>query len=57
MQNALTSVMLGILDQPGFKFYWEQRKSFFFKDFREYIEDIIKYGEPINSIYKDIPKE
>jgi len=57
MQNALTSVMLGILDQPGFKFYWEQRKSFFFKDFREYIEDIIEYGEPINSIYKDIPKE
>ena len=33
MQNTLTSVMLGILDQPGFKFYWEQRKSFFFQRF------------------------
>ncbi len=57
MQNSLTSVFLGILDQPGFKFYWEQRKLFFFKDFREYIEDIIEHGAPINSIYKDIPKE
>lgn len=57
MQNALTSVMLGAMDQPGFKFYWEQRKSFFFKDFRVYVEDIMENGQPINSIYKDIPKE
>jgi len=57
MQNALTSALLGAVDQPGFTFYWEQRKSFFFRDFRLYIEDIIINGEPINSIYKDIPKE
>ncbi len=57
MQNSLTSAMLGVLDQPGFKFYWEQRKAFFYKDFREYIEEIIKNGESINSVYKDIPKE
>ena len=57
MQNSLTSVILAVVEQPGFKFYWEQRKSFFFKDFREYIEDIIKNGKSINSVYKDIPKE
>lgn len=57
MQQSLTSAMLGVLDQPGFKFYWEQRKLFFFKDFREYIEDIIKNGKPINSVYKDMDKE
>jgi hypothetical protein len=57
MQNSLTSAILGALDQPGFKFYWEQRKSFFFEDFRMYIEDIIINGESINSIYKDIPKD
>ena len=34
MQNALTSALLGAVDQPGFTFYWEHRKSFFFRDFR-----------------------
>jgi len=57
MLKSLTSALLGVLNQPGFKFYWEQRKSFFFKDFRVYIEDIIEHGEPINSVYKDVPKE
>ena len=57
MQNALTSVMLGVLDQPGFELYWEQRKSFFFKDFREYMQDIIENGQPIKSVYKDISKK
>ncbi|RLD25933.1 MAG: hypothetical protein DRI75_12610 [Bacteroidetes bacterium] len=57
MQNSLTSAMLGAVGQPGFKFFWEQRKSFYFKDFRLYIEDLIKNGEPMKSIYKDIPKE
>ena len=56
MQNSLTSVILGVLDQPGFTFYWDQRKSFFFKEFREYIDDILKNGESINSVYEDIPK-
>jgi len=57
MQNSLTSVILGVKDQPGFAFYWEQRESFFFKEFREYIDDILKNGESINSVYKDIAKE
>jgi len=57
MQNSLTSAMLGVLDQPGFEFYWENRKLFFFKEFRLYIEDIIANEEAINSVYKDIPKD
>ncbi len=58
MQNSLTSVVLGVMDQPGFKFYWEQRKSFLLEEFRMYIEDIMINGKSINSgIYKDIPKE
>lgn len=57
MQNSLTSVILGVKGQPGLSFYWEQRKSFFFKEFREYIEDIFENGESRNSGYKSIPKE
>ena len=57
MQNSLTSVILAVVDQPGFNFFWEQRKAFFFKEFRLYVEDIIENGEPVKSIYKDIPKE
>ena len=56
-QNSLTSVVLGVVDQPGFTLYWEQRESFFFKEFREFIDDIIKNGERVNSGYKDITKE
>ena len=29
MQNALTSVVLGVIDQPGFSYYWDQRQSLF----------------------------
>ncbi len=54
MQVSLTSAMLGAVGQPGFKFFWDQRKSYFFKDFRLYIEDLIKNGVPVKSIYKDI---
>ena len=57
MQNSLTSVMLAVVDQPGFNFFWEQRKSFFFKEFRFYVDDILINGEPIKSIYKDITKD
>lgn len=57
MQNSLTSVMLGAKDQLGFNFFWEQRKSFFFKEFRLYVEDILINGESINSIYENTSKE
>ncbi|MFN1836038.1 hypothetical protein AB2B38_012305 [Balneola sp. MJW-20] len=57
MQNALTSVVLGVVDQPGFTFYWDQRRSFFFEEFREYINDILINGEPINSGYKEITRD
>ena len=57
MQNSLTSAILGAVDQPGFKFFWEQRKSIYFKDFRLYIEDLINNGKPVKSIFKDISKE
>ncbi len=57
MQNSLTSVILGGKDQPGFRFYWEKRKSYFYNEFRDYVEDLIVNGEALNSIYIDIPKE
>ncbi|MBC2838591.1 hypothetical protein [Robiginitalea sp. SC105] len=57
MRNALTSVILGVKDQPGFHFYWKQRKSFFFKEFRDYIEEVVNNNESINSVYKDFSEE
>lgn len=57
MQNSLTSVMLAVVDQPGFKLFWDQRKSFFFKEFRLYVDDILVNEKPIQSIYKDITKD
>ena len=57
MRNAITSVILGVKEQPGFAFYWEQRKSFFFEEFREYIENVMANNESIPSVYKDISGE
>ena len=57
MRNAITSVILGVKEQPGFAFYWEQRKSFFFEEFREYIENVMANNQSIPSVYKDISKE
>ncbi len=44
LDSSLQAVTLGtlsaIIDQPGFKLYWEQRQSVFTSSFQDYIEQL-----------------
>jgi len=44
LDKTLEAVTLGtlsaVVDQPGFKFYWEQRKTVFTSSFRDYVEQL-----------------
>ena len=39
--KSLNQVVYGVKDQPGFKLYWKSRKSIFFEEYREYIDNLL----------------
>ena len=39
--ESLNQVIIGVKDQPGFQLYWKARKSIFFKEYREYVDQIM----------------
>ena len=40
--ESLNQVIIGVKDQPGFQLYWKARKSIFFKEYRDYVDEIMK---------------
>jgi len=40
--ESLNQVIIGVKDQPGFQLYWKARKSIFFKEYRDYVDEIIQ---------------
>ena len=44
LDKTLETVTLGtlsaVVDQPGFKFYWAQRRTVFTSSFRKYVEQL-----------------
>ena len=57
LDNSLQTVTLGtlsaVINQPGFRLYWEQRQSAFTFSFREYIKSL---ESPDDSKLSDIYK-
>ena len=57
LDNSLQTVTLGtlsaVIDQPGFRLYWEQRQSAFTSSFQEYVESL---ESPEDSNLTDIYK-
>lgn len=41
VQSTLTASIAAVKDQPGFKLYWAQRRSFMLKDFRDYVDELL----------------
>ena len=39
--KSLNQVVYGVKDQPGFKLYWNARKSIFFEEYRDYIDNLL----------------
>lgn len=40
--KSLNQVIYGVKDQPGFKLYWKSRKSIFFEEYRNYVDNLLK---------------
>ncbi len=39
--KTMTDTLHSVKDQPGFQLYWQQRGSIFFKDFQDYVNEIM----------------
>ena len=51
--ESLNQVIIGVKDQPGFQLYWKARKSIFFKEYRDYVDEIMKSDTKVSEgIYK-----
>ena len=52
--ESLNQVLIGVKDQPGFHLYWNARKSIFFQEYREYVDEILKSEVNISeSVYQN----
>ena len=41
LQRSITNIILGVKDQPGLKFYWNDRKQMFYPGFEEFVDDLL----------------
>jgi len=54
LQTAITETVLSVKDQPGFKYYWEQRQSMFIEEFRNFVTGLEgRDAGPVAAIYRD----
>lgn len=52
--KSLNQVIYGVKDQPGFKLYWKSRKSIFFEEYRDYVDDLLNSTDIVSDgVYAD----
>lgn len=42
IKDTILEAVVVVKDKPGFRYYWEQRKAFFYDEFQEYVEQLMK---------------
>ena len=42
IKDTILEAVVVVKDKPGFKYYWEQRRAFFYSQFQEYVEQLMK---------------
>ncbi len=53
LREALTGVVIGIKDLPGFRRYWRQRKSYLHPGFADYVDQLLKQEKRVTvDIYR-----
>jgi hypothetical protein len=56
--ESLTAALIAVKNQPGFHEYWENRKSLFFVEFRDYMTSILTSdSEVTEGIYENLKDE
>lgn len=58
IHQSLVEIINGVKNTPGFKMYWDLRKSVFLEEFQQYVEEI-KMSKKVNSVgmYQSAPEE
>lgn len=52
--KSLNQVIFGVKDQPGFQLYWNSRKSIFFDEYRNYVDDLLESTDLVSDgVYSD----
>ena len=57
VQESLTASISAVKNQPGWQEYWENRKSHFFVEFREYMDSILTSDSDVTEGIYDTLKE
>ena len=58
VQESLTAAIRAAKDQPGLQEYWQNRKSLFFVEFRNYVDLIMNAESDVTEgIYKNLKNE
>jgi len=58
IQESLIETINGVKDQPGFEFYWKSRKSIFFPEFQDYIDQVLEtHRRASKGLYKSVGKQ
>ncbi|MBN4047250.1 hypothetical protein JYU05_01765, partial [bacterium AH-315-P13] len=53
--KSLTAALIAVKNQPGFHEYWENRKSLFFEEFRDYVTTTLTSdSEVTEGIYENL---
>jgi len=56
--ESITAALIAVKNQPGFHEYWENRKSLFFVEFRDYITTVLTSdSEVTEGIYENLKDE
>ena len=60
IKDAILEAVVVVKDKPGFRYYWEQRRAFFYDAFQEYVEQLMKVERATSNdilSYKDPQRE
>ncbi|QBA63970.1 hypothetical protein [Muriicola soli] len=58
VQESLTAAIRAVKEQPGWQEYWQNRKSLFFVEFRDYVDLIMNSESEVSEgIYENLKKE
>ncbi|MGA8206305.1 MAG: hypothetical protein WB812_17450 [Woeseiaceae bacterium] len=48
-KDTLLGAIVVVKDTPGFKYYWERRRAFFYDEFQDYVEQLMNVGRDTSS--------
>jgi len=53
--HSLTEVIVAVKDQPGWQRFWSQRRTIFFPEFQDYLDETMSVDRPVSEgVYRNI---